>query len=280
MTIFDALILGIIQGITEFLPISSSGHLILAETFLKLSVIQSKGFDVALHVGTLLAMICYFWKDYLELIKAFFNWIASLRHRKAVVVSHPSESQKIYQPMIGQLIIAMVPTLIIGGLFSDFLDEFFRNAHWVSFFLISVGVFFFVAEYLAKKIGAKPMTKAKALIIGVGQACALVPGVSRSGATIAAGLSTGIKREEAARFSFLLGSIAIAAAAVLSLYKLKKGEFTLPSLSILAVGVSSSFIVGLAAISFLMKFLKKHTLTVFAIYRIVFGIALLLFWRG
>lgn len=271
MSLFDAFILGVLQGITEFLPISSSGHLIILETFLKLPLDQTKGFDVALHFGTLLAIFCYFWKDFRDLIKAFLSFIIP-RKKMAAGIAEASRS------LVKYLILATLPAIAVGLFLNDYLDEMFRSAKSVAVVLIIVGVLFFVVEAVARKKKHEPFTFSNTFLIGIAQAVALIPGVSRSGATISAGLVQGIKREEAARFSFLLGSIAITAATVLSVYKVWKGEFVLPGIEILLVGIITSFVSGLVVVAFLMKFLKKHTLNVFGVYRILLGIVLLLFF--
>lgn len=273
MTLSDALILGVIQGITEFLPISSQGHLILTETFLKLDVESLKSFDVAIHFGTLLAIFVYFWQDVLQLIRAFFLCVFHIVTRSSYKAI--SDNQKLSEQYIWYLLIATCPTLLIGFLFNDWIDNNFRKSFFVAIMLIIVSIFFFFAEYMYKKSKAARLTPFKAFMIGIAQTFALIPGVSRSGATIATSITQGIRRDEAARFSFLLGSIAISAATVLSIYKIAKGEFVLPAADILLIGILSAFLSGLLSISFLMKFLKKHTLYSFAIYRIIIGLVIL-----
>ena len=271
MNLFDASILGVVQGLTEFLPISSSGHLIIAESLMKLPVEDLKGFDIAIHVGTLLAILIYFRKDFLALIKTL--WL--------IVAGKSGETDRKNVDLIMYLVVAMVPAVAVGLLFNDYLDENFRNAKSVAAMLIVVAVYFVIAEYFGGRRNAARAGKPRELgwpqviMIGLAQAVALIPGVSRSGATISTGLITGLKREEAARFSFLLGAVAIAAASTLSVYKFTKGEFALPDTGILFTGIVSSFVSGYAAIAFLMSFLKKHSLYVFAAYRILLGAVML-----
>jgi undecaprenyl-diphosphatase len=143
--------------------------------------------------------------------------------------------------------------------------------------MITVGVFFFLAEYIAARRPNSPFNWVNTMLIGVAQACALIPGISRSGSTISTGLMTGIKREEAARFSFLLGSIAIAAAFALSALKVIKGDLVIANYDVILVGIISSFVSGYAAIAFLMQYLKKHTLHIFGLYRVILGFAILFF---
>jgi len=273
MDIFQAVILGLVQGITEFLPISSSGHLVLAESLMHLDVEAMKSFDIAVHFGTLLAILLYFRKDFLKLVAGFFWYLG----KKLGVKSSPEDVKKHeeWAKLCGWLIAGTIPAIVVGLFFSDYLDENFRNATSVAVMMVVVGVLFFVAEYVAARIKSNELTLKNAVLIGVAQTLALIPGVSRSGATIASGIALGLKREAAARFSFLLGAVAIAAAAAYSLLQAFKGGAALPSFDIMSAGIITSFVTGYAAIAFLMSFLKKHTLHIFGIYRVLFGFAIL-----
>lgn len=238
MSHFQALLLGLLQGITEFLPISSSGHLVLAETFLKLDVDSLKDFDVMLHIGTLFAILIYFRKDVFDVKR----W-----------------------PL---LVLASVPAAIVGILFEDPIDAIFRNATSVATIMLVMGLLFLIVP---KKTG-KPLTWARGLLMGCAQAVAIIPGVSRSGSTIWLGTQLGLKREEAARFSFLLGAIAIAGAGLLQAKDIWiDGAVHTLSTSVLAVGFFSAFVSSLFAVSWLMKFLQKNSLRAFGVYRIVLG---------
>ncbi len=263
MNLGHALFLGILQGITEFLPISSSGHLIVAESWMQLPVDDLLSFDVAVHFGTLLAIFVYFRKDIGRLLIVLGQMMA----RKT-----PDKEDK---SMIGYLIIGTVPAVLVGLFFNEFIKDSFRNSFSVAVMLIVVALFFVFAEIVKRKRKTVEMRLLQAVLIGCAQAVALIPGVSRSGITIASGLVQGINREKAARFSFLLGAVAISAATALSLYKVYKGEFTLPSMDILLVGVGSSFLAGYVAVFFLMRFLKRNPLHLFAIYRILLAVAIL-----
>jgi len=273
-----ALILGLLQGLTEFLPISSSGHLVIAESWFKLNVEAMKSFDIAVHFGTLLAILIYFRMDYAFLLRSLAHMVERktgfLRGKRAV---EEKIELKVGVKMCGYLALGTIPAVLIGAFFGDFLDMFFRNPVSVAVMLILVGVFFFFAEFIAARVKKGDFNLQNTVIIGIAQACALIPGISRSGATISVGLIQGIKRDEAARFSFLLGSIAIAAASAYSLYKVFKGEFILPSADLMLMGVASSFASGYMAIAFLMRFLKHHTLHVFGVYRVALGFAILFF---
>ncbi|MBU0981511.1 undecaprenyl-diphosphate phosphatase [Patescibacteria group bacterium] len=236
MSLLQAILLGILQGITEFLPISSSGHLVLAETVFKLQVADLKDFDVVLHVATLLAILIYFRRDIIN--PKYWPW----------------------------LILGSIPAAIAGFTLADQIDTIFRSATAVGIVMIVVGALYMIPEKFAFK--DSKMTWPKVLAIGIAQAVALIPGVSRSGSTIFTGKMLGLKREEAARFSFMLGSIAIAGAGLLTAFDLS--EISL-SISTLSAGFIAAFLSGLAAVSWLMKFLKKHPLYIFGVYLLTLG---------
>ncbi len=238
MNILQAIILGIVQGITEFLPISSSGHLIIAETLLKLDTSTLKDFDIALHVGTLLAILIYFRRDLLNT-----KW----------------------WPL---LILGSVPAALVGFFLEDQIDALFRNGTSVTFIMIGVGLLFFIPQ----RKNNKPLTPLRALFIGCAQALAIIPGVSRSGSTLFTAMQLGMNREEAARFSFLLGAIAIAGAGLLKTLDVEALTVEVP---VLAAGFLSAFISGLLVVHFLLRFLKKHGLQVFGAYRVLAGLLFL-----
>ena len=199
MEFLDALILGILQGITEFLPISSSGHLIIGETYLGLNVDTLKSFDVVVHVATLLAIITYFWVDFKGMIKAFLAFC-----------SGKLKKDDKYGKLILFIVIGTIPAVIVGLFAEDIIDQHFRNIAAVGKWMLIIGILFLLAEHFHKKKKLASLTLRKSIFIGLMQALALIPGVSRSGSTIVAGLFSGIERSEAARFSFLLGIPAIA----------------------------------------------------------------------
>ncbi len=246
MTLFQALLLGIVQGITEFLPISSSGHLVLMESIFGLEIDELKGFDVALHLGTLLAIIVYFWKDILGLFKNF--------------------------KLLGYIVLATIPAVIVGFTMEDWLDNVFRDPKVILGLLAILAVFFLLAERFPKKKTRWRFNLKNTFVMGIAQAFALIPGISRSGSVIGMGLLFGLKREEAARFAFLLGIPAIAGASLLTGLNVYQGEAPMPPWDIVAIGFVTSAIVGYLSVSFLMKFLKTHTLRVFSLYLIVVAI--------
>lgn len=280
MNIFDALILGILQGITEFLPISSSGHLVLAESFMSLPVKDLLAFDIAVHFGTLLSIFVYFRRDFAGLISSFFKIAGdALFKRSRKVEKSVSSDGKTCEDgeLILGIIIATLPAVIAGLLFADVLEESLRSKQAVAAMMILTALYFVIAEKAGYKRKMKKFGIKQMLIIGVGQAFALAPGISRSGTTIATGVIQGMERREAARFSFLLGSVAITAATALALLKIFKGEFMLPGMDVLVTGIAVSFVFGLAAIAVLMRFLKKHSLAWFSLYLALAGGILLIF---
>lgn len=267
MTLLQAALMGILQGLTEFLPVSSSGHLLMAQSLFGLKdLVALKSFDIAVHFGTLMAIFIYFAKDFWTLIKGFFRG----------VMGHKNEDFD----MAVTLILATIPAILVGLLLGDWLDKIFYNAIAVPVMLILVGIVFLVAEKIHTKRGEnrEKITRKEGLMIGLAQTLALIPGVSRSGATISAGLMMGIERAKAARFSFLLGSIAMVAATAYAVLKVIKGDFLMPPTDILVVGIATSFLAGMAAIGFLMNYLRKHTLAVFAYYRLAAAVAFLIWF--
>lgn len=263
MNFLEALILGVVQGITEFLPISSSGHLVIAQTYLGLDVESLKSFDVIVHVGTLAAIIIYFWKDVVGLFKGFFGFLKIYKIK---------ESEREYQNLILYIIIATIPAVIVGLTSENFIDSIFRSAFYVGIWMILVGIVFIVSEHKLKKFpGEKKVGYKSALIVGLAQAFALIPGVSRSGVTISAGIFQGIPREKAARFSFLIAIPTIMGAGTLTAIKeFSSGGFDLGFVP-LATGFISSGLTGFFAVYLLMRYLKKHTLKIFSLYLFIVG---------
>ena len=249
--------LGIIQGLTEFLPVSSSGHLLLAQYFLGLNQ-DSFGltFDAAIHSGTVLAVVSFFRRDLAGMTSAFLR-------------SLPKPDLAEPEVRLAYLILAAtVPAALTGFLLEGFLATAVRSPWVVVFNLAFVGVLFLVAEAVGhKNKRASALSFSGALGVGLAQAAALVPGVSRSGATITLGLFLGLKREEAARFSFLMSVPIIAGAAGLSLAQVVGDGLGGHEAMLFGAGLVSSALVGYIAISFLLSFLTNHSLKVFAYYR-------------
>jgi undecaprenyl-diphosphatase len=240
----EALILGIVQGLTEFFPVSSTAHLILFPWFFNWSgELNSLTFDVALHAGTLFALIVCFWKDWIELIA-----------RK--------------QKLLGFVVLASIPAGVLGLLFNDIIEDRLRNPYIISASLIVFGLFMLASEKMFRYKKIDDVSLSDALIIGIAQAVALFPGVSRSGITISSALFRGIEREPATRLSFLLSTPIIAGATMLHAKKMIFGP-AVYNLDLFAIGFVASAITGYTAIRFLLHFFKKHSMNVFVYYRFV-----------
>lgn len=268
----QALFLGILQGLTEFLPVSSSAHLILAPWFFRWenSLVDSLTFDVALHAGTLVALLWYFWKDWVNLTLGFFRIVTRRR------------IGSFQEKLILYLVLATIPAAIAGFVLQDMIERSFRNPGLIVFPLIGVSFLMIFVENRARN--SHPLHKITlpdSLLIGFAQALALLPGVSRSGITITAGLFRGYQREAATRFSFLLSTPAIAGAAFLQLRHLFSPG-TVADWPVFAIGFIASGIVGYLAIAFLMRYLRQHTLNLFAGYRLVLAAAIIfmIYWKG
>src|SRR3954454_16736063 len=240
-TVFQAIVIGIVQGLTEFLPISSSAHLILIPQLLGWTgeFINSANFDVMLHAGTLVALLIYFWRDVVRLLGAFF---ASIRDRS--LRDDPDRK------LAWLLLISTIPAAILGVLFESFFDTYFReNLLWIPVLLIVGAVVLYVAERAARHTREMwQITWLDSLLIGLAQAFALFPGISRSGITIAGGLFLGMKREAAARFAFLIGIPVIAGGFVWKLRHLDLGAMTPSQTRALASAFFAATFSGLFAI--------------------------------
>ena len=263
LELFEAILLGIVQGLTEFLPVSSSGHLLLGQYFLGLDQDRfGLPFDVALHLGTLLAVVAYFWRDLIRIARAFARSLAP-RGRN---LADPDQR-------LAYLILAStIPAAVIGFFLENFFETAVRSPWVVVFNLVLVGVLFIVAEAVGRRSRrGEKLGFWEAVGIGLAQAAALVPVVSRSGATITLGLFLGLRREEAARFSFLMSVPIIASAGSLQLAEVASEGMDSWGVVMFAAGFVSSAAVGYLAIKFFLRFVAHHTLRAFAYYR--FGLA-------
>ncbi len=260
MTSFQAFVLGTLQGLSEFLPISSSAHLFLTPWFFGWSP-GGLAFDVALHTGTLIAVLWYFRNDWVALVQAA---ISMVRGR----CIETNEQRRVLF-----LIIATIPGAIGGVLLQSRAESTFRNPALVAMTLIVMGILLWLIDKLRDRERALgEMRWADAVLIGLSQVVALVPGVSRSGATITTGRLLRFDRAAAARFSFLM-SMPITAAAIV--YEAPKALQEGASITPLVVGVAAAAISGWLAIAVLMRFLSRHSYGVFAVYRVVLGILVL-----
>ena len=261
MTVFQALILGIVQGLTELLPVSSSAHLAIFPWIFKWSEIP-ESFDIALHFGTLLAISLFFVKDWIELIKGGFN---------QVIKKEKSVEGKIFWYLVIATILAGVLSLALDKLSSIIFPEGTKiYIIAIAIALIVMGIIlYFVDKNSKSEVKYEDISLPQAILIGISQALAAAfPGVSRSGITMTVARSLKLDRESAAKYSFLLSTPIILAAVLVSLDSF---EFSLA----FVIGLLASFIVGLLVVKFLMNYLKKGSFKVFAIYRVIFGLIIL-----
>lgn len=261
-TLLQAIVIGIVQGLTEFLPVSSSAHLILLPQVLGWDdpFINSPAFDVMLHMGTLAALLAYFWRD---LWRYFVAGLAALRERR--IGADPDRR------LAALLAVSVIPAALIGVLLEDFIDTFFREQPLFICALLVVGAaILWLAERAARHVRQmSDLRITEALGIGLAQALALFPGISRSGITISAGLFLGLERAAAARFAFLMGTPIIAGAGLWKIRQIVSGGAGAFEPAVLAAGVIASAVAGLAAIWLLLRYLQNHSTNVFVIYRLV-----------
>ena len=268
MTIMQAFILGIVQGATEFLPISSSGHLVLVPWFLGWDLAPQVAFifDVLVQWGTILAVLIYFRNDLLDIAR---SWIRGIRVRKPL--ADPGAR------LGWLLILASLPAVVLGLGLKSIVESTFSQPAAVSGFLLLTAAFLLLSERLRhRSVPLYQLSWMDGLIIGLAQALALFPGVSRSGATIAGGITRGLDRTDAARFSFLMAVPVMIGAGSVALLDLVSLQSAGAQLGPLAIGFTAAAIVGLTSIHFLLGYLKRHPLTIFAIYCIVLGLGGLL----
>ena len=269
VTWYEAIVYGIVQGLTEFLPISSSGHLLLVPAFFGW---EDPGalFTAVIQLGTMLAVVLYFWRD---LLKIASTWVRSW--------FTPSLRSDLNARMGWYLVIGTIPIVIFGFIFKDQIETAARSLYIVGTTLIVFGLVLGAIDWASRK--TRPVESVKrndAIAVGLAQALALIPGVSRSGATISAGLLMGLTREAAARFSFLLSIPAIVLSGLYGLYGELGSSGGGVGLGPLLIATVVSFIVGFAAIAFLLRWLARHSLYIFVVYRVALGIIVLALAAG
>jgi undecaprenyl-diphosphatase len=248
MDLFEAIVLGAVQGLTEFLPISSSGHLILVPWLFGWAD-PGKVFDVALHFGTLVALLAYYWRTWLDLLLH--------DHRR-----------------LGLILLGSVPGGVVGLVGSTYIEEHFGRPEQIGVALVLFGVLLYLIDRFGKKTrGNEDFGWRDALLIGTAQALALFPGVSRSGITITAGLALGFRRDSAATFSFLLATPITGGAVLWAARKLLQTGIAPEERLPFVVGVLVSGIVGALAIHALLRFVRSHSYTPFVVYRVIVGLA-------
>ena len=272
MNILDAVVLGIIQGLTEFLPISSTGHLTVAGKLMNLispdHPQEWTAFIAVIQLGTMLAILIYFWNDLLHILISFW---------KENVNSRVGFAEQSFQSRTGWfIIVGTLPVVFIGLLFKDAIEgAFTKDLYVIAVNLIVFAVILAIAEKVGKRVKTeKEISLFDSLFIGIAQAFALIPGASRSGTTITGGLFRGLKREDAARFSFLLSVPAVLASGLLELYQslnILNGTMWIN----LIIATAAAAISGYLAIDFLLKYLRKHSTFLFIYYRIIAGIIIL-----
>ncbi|WP_327635104.1 undecaprenyl-diphosphate phosphatase [Kribbella sp. NBC_00482] len=265
MTIWDSIILGIVEGLTEFLPVSSTGHLTIVSKMLGLKIDDPSitGYTAVIQIGAIAAVVLYFWKDIRRIAIAWVRGIAKPEHRG-----------EFDHRMGWYVIVGSMPIVIVGFLARDLISGPLRSLWWVAGALIGWSFFMVAAERLGTK--ARPLTRitlVDAIVMGLVQCLALIPGVSRSGATISAGLFCGLDRVAATRIAFLLGIPALVGAGIYELKDALNGDVGVIHL---LVGTVVSFLVAYASVAWLLRFVAKHSTEIFAFYRVLLGIVLII----
>ncbi|TCC24875.1 undecaprenyl-diphosphate phosphatase [Kribbella speibonae] len=265
MTIWDSIILGIVEGLTEFLPVSSTGHLTIVSKMLGLKIDDPSitGFTAVIQIGAIAAVVLYFWKDIKRIAIAWVRGLAKPEHRG-----------EFDHRMGWYVIVGSMPIVIVGFLARDLISGPLRSLWWVAGALIGWSFFMVAAERLGTK--ARPLTRitlVDAVVMGIVQCLALIPGVSRSGATISAGLFCGLDRVAATRIAFLLGIPALVGAGIYELKDALNGDV---GVAPLLVGTVVSFVVAYASVAWLLRFVAKHSTEIFAFYRVLLGLVLVI----
>jgi undecaprenyl-diphosphatase len=278
LPIYQAVVLAIVQGLAEFIPVSSSGHLIIVRRLLgwnELSPAHELTFDVALHFGTLLSLLVYFRRTWIQIIRAALGGeVVRFSEATGSDRSLTPDEQREERLLLWFMVIATIPGAIAGKILEHSAEDYFReHIYLIAGALIVVALFMWWGEKVSRM--TKPLTGVSLLdsiIIGCAQATALIPGVSRSGATITAGLFRNMTREASVRFSFLLSTPIIAGAALLKAHELRKEGLPQAMHAPFLVGVIVSAVVGYIAIAWLIRYLQANSLKAFVIYRIVAGV--------
>ena len=266
MDIVQGIIIGIVQGLTEFLPVSSSAHLVFIQNIL--GVESSLAFDVFLHLGTLIAVLWFFRWDIIKMLKSWWLSIGDIMQGRF----RQGFREDPYKRLAWYVILATIPVAIVGVLFDDAIDSLFAGALYVpAFFLFVTGTILYLSQRMASgKINLHNISSKEALWMGLGQACAILPGLSRSGTTIAAGLTIGLEKEFAAKFSFILSIPAIFGAFI---FKLKDiGSAMDVNFLPIFVGLIAAIIAGYLAIKWMLDLIQNKSLDIFAYYCWVVGI--------
>ncbi|MBV1758394.1 MAG: undecaprenyl-diphosphatase UppP [Dethiosulfatibacter sp.] len=268
MTLLEGIILGLVQGLTEFLPVSSSGHLAILGNLFGIEE-GNLFYSVMLHFSTLIAVIIYFRKDIIRLFFSFFSLITKIAKRQNVKFD-------LYERMVLLIVIATIPTVFIGLAFSDLFDFLYTDLKFVGYALILTGILLLLSEKIGKRnFDLSNISYSKAILIGVFQGMAIAPGISRSGSTIVGALFMGLDREEAARFSFLLSIPAIFGAAILETISINTAKIAINAN--LFIGMLAAFTAGILSIGIMMNLIKKGKLYYFSIYVFALGLLTIFF---
>lgn len=271
ISIIQAVILGAVQGATEFIPVSSSGHLVIAQDLLNVNMQGGSllAFDVCLHFGTLIAVVAVFWNDIFSMIRAIFTRVPTLGDNLQFI-----EQTRSMRKLAFFIILGTIPAVLAAPIFSDLMDKLISSASMAALMLLVTGTFLLLTKFAKEKTGAK-LGVGRTIIIGVAQAIAITPGISRSGATISAALFSGLERGQAARFSFLLSIPAILGAMVLSLDDLAKLNPS-DTLSVV-IGTFVAALSGFICIKWLLGVIKRGGFYAFGFYCWVAGLSVLLY---
>ena len=270
MEVFEAIILGVVQGVTEFLPISSSGHLILARELFGIGGEGGLAFDAILHFATALAVLIYFWRDILDLVQNAVSW----------VLRRPVNQSKVH--MLIAIGVATIPAVLLGLLLEGYLETTFRSPLLVVFSLVTGSLIIWGAEWMYRKrevlVDENAPSSKNAVLIGLFQSLALIPGMSRSGMAISGGMFLGLSREGATRFAFLLAIPLLLGAGAKKILELSESGALFVDFMALAAGAASAFVVGFLVIHYLLKFVRTHSLMVFVWYRLALAGLVLVFF--
>ncbi len=273
MDIANAIILAVVQGLTEFLPVSSSGHLVIFRELLNAQEALLT-FDIVVHLGTLVAVFLVFWNDVRALVSAAVGIIVDILHGDGIKAAVTKDD---YRKVVCLIIAASFPTAIMGVAFQPFVVSLFSSRLAVGISLVATGTALWLGEFFSEsRFRFFDLTWLKALCIGVAQGFAIIPGFSRSGATISAGLLLGLHREDAARFSFLLSIPVILGAGVLELKNLVTSQLTMSSSAPFVLGFITSIVSGYLAIRLVLTVIRQRKLTMFAVYTWVLGIIVII----
>ncbi|MEI6499249.1 MAG: undecaprenyl-diphosphatase UppP [bacterium] len=257
--ILQSIVIGATQGITEFLPISSSGHLIALPYIFRWPE-HSLAYDVALHFGTAIALLAFFWRDWLRIIQGAFSKDTT------------KATSKYPRNLLWQILVASIPAMIVGLILDKYVENYFHSPILLAANFAIFGICLWAADkYSSQDQKLENMGYKKSILIGLAQCLALIPGVSRSGITMVAARTQGLNREESARFSFLLGTPAMVGAFVFKFKDISGGDLSIS----FWIGVATSAIFGFVFIKFLLDYLKKGSFSVFAWYRLIFAAILL-----